>query len=248
MAAVNGTSPLRLALDDARAELGCSMKDLTVLAAQNDPFRIDTPARHRDGEWLADTLADPALGVGALVHLRGLHYAISNCPDKTFLKPDGTPYINNDDDWLWLSEKACKAGRWLGYIPFERIVDHRNTAPTIRINSHPDPYPYLTAGLDVDIPDADDLVPRVGIDGFAGVQPYKLVLFGEKSSLEPVLDPISVDYDTDLYLTTGEISDTLLHTMARVGADDGRPMVVLCFSDCDPAGWQMPISIGRKQR
>ena len=31
-----------------------------------------------------------------------------------------------------------------------------------------------------------------------------------------------------------------------VGADDGRPMVVLYFADCDPAGWQMPISVGRK--
>ena len=50
----------------------------------------------------------------------------------------------------------------------------------------------------------------------------------------------------DLYLPTGEISDTLLHQMAQVGADDGRPMVVLCFSDADPAGWQMPLSISRK--
>jgi hypothetical protein len=34
--------------------------------------------------------------------------------------------------------------------------------------------------------------------------------------------------------------------MARVGAEDGRPMIVLYFSDCDPSGWQMPISVGRK--
>jgi hypothetical protein len=31
-----------------------------------------------------------------------------------------------------------------------------------------------------------------------------------------------------------------------VGADDGRPMVVMYFSDADPAGWQMPISVARK--
>jgi hypothetical protein len=37
-----------------------------------------------------------------------------------------------------------------------------------------------------------------------------------------------------------------MHQMARIGAEDGRPMVVLCFSDADPAGWQMPVSIGRK--
>ena len=37
------TSPLRAALDSIIAEEGCSLQDLTVLAAQNDPFRVDTP-------------------------------------------------------------------------------------------------------------------------------------------------------------------------------------------------------------
>ena len=39
---------------------------------------------------------------------------------------------------------------------------------------------------------------------------------------------------------------SLAHQMASVAADDGRPMVVLYFSDCDPSGWQMPISLSRK--
>ena len=34
--------------------------------------------------------------------------------------------------------------------------------------------------------------------------------------------------------------------MAKVGADDGRPMVVLVLADFDPAGNQMAVSIGRK--
>jgi hypothetical protein len=38
----------------------------------------------------------------------------------------------------------------------------------------------------------------------------------------------------------------MIHQMAKTGAADGRPMVVLYFADCDPAGWQMPISVGRK--
>lgn len=41
------------------------------------------------------------------------------------------------------------------------------------------------------------------------------------------------------------ISDTLLHKRAQSGQDDPRPVVVFCVSDCDPAGWQMPISIAR---
>ena len=80
---------------------------------------------------------------------------------------------------------------------------------------------------------------------FRGAQPYKLVLIGEKSSLEPVLGPLA-GHQADLYLPTGEPSDTMLHQMAKTGAADGRPMVVLYFTDCDPSGWQMPISVGRK--
>lgn len=147
---------------------------------------------------------------------------------------------------LWLSSKAGKAARWLQYVPFESIVDQRNAAPIVRIFKRPYPRSYINVGIDIEIPDVDDLAPRVGIQEFVGVQPYKLVIFGEKSSLEPVLGPIADQRKADLYLPTGEISDTLLHRMARVGAEDGRPMVVFCFSDADPAGWQMPISIGRK--
>jgi len=44
---------LRETLESACDEAGCAAGALTVLAAQNDPFRVDTPARHRDGKWLA---------------------------------------------------------------------------------------------------------------------------------------------------------------------------------------------------
>ena len=33
------------------------MKDLTVMSEQSDPFRLDTPANHKLGKWLADTAA-----------------------------------------------------------------------------------------------------------------------------------------------------------------------------------------------
>ena len=51
---LNGHQPngLRAALEAA----GGSLKSLTVLAPQNDPFRVDTDAGHRDGAWLANTL------------------------------------------------------------------------------------------------------------------------------------------------------------------------------------------------
>jgi hypothetical protein len=72
------------------------------------------------------------------------------------------------------------------------------------------------------------------------------VIFGEKSSLEDIVGPIAVEYETDLYLPTGEISDTQIYMIAKDAAEDGRPLVLFTLSDCDPAGHQMPISIGRK--
>jgi hypothetical protein len=233
---------LRTILAEACLELGCSAGDLTVLAAQRDPYRLDTPARHRDGRWLADQAARLGLGERT-IHLRGLHYMVVS---GEAIKPNGKPYTNTEADWVWLSEEAAKAARWLGYLPWNQIVDARNSEPVIVERNGKPLEPYVTVGVDVEIPDADELEPQVGIAGFAGVQPYKLVLFGEKTSLEPVLAAIADEHKADLYLPSGEISDTLLYRMASLGDEDGRRLVVLCFSDCDPAGWQMPISIGRK--
>jgi hypothetical protein len=236
-------SALRQTLDDAIAAADgrkLSMKDLTVLSPQIDPFRLDTRANHTIGEWLADTAATLGLG-DRRIHLRGLHYMIIGQP-----KPDGSPYTNTESDWLWLSGEAGKAARWLGYISFDQIFDQRNAEPTVRIFEEPEPYSYLTLGLRVYLPDVADIDPKVDLDGFDGVQPYKIVMIGEKSSLEPVLAPIATRYKSDLYLPTGCMSDTLIYQMAKIGAADGRPMVVFYFSDCDPSGWNMPIEVGRK--
>ena len=61
-----------------------------------------------------------------------------------------------------------------------------------------------------------------------------------------MLGPIAESYRADLYLPTGDISDTHVHQMAKIGAEDGRPMRVLYFADADPSGWNMGIVIARK--
>ncbi len=229
---------LRDVLDDH----GGSLKDLTVLAPANDPFRVDTESGHRDGAWLANTLT--GLGVTGQRHLRGLHYILVG---GGVTKPNGQPYTNTEPDWIWLG-KAAKAARWLRYIPFDRIVDQRNDEPIIRRRPAAEPEAFVSVDFDVTVPDAEDLAPKAGLDGFVPVQPYRLVLVGEKSSLRPVLDPIAARYSADLYLPTGEISDTQVYQMASDGAHDGRPMVVFYFADCDPSGWQMSISVSRKMQ
>ena len=58
--------------------------------------------------------------------------------------------------------------------------------------------------------------------------------------------PLCQSYGADLYLPSGEITDSQLWLMAKTGAEDGRPMIVVVLADFDPSGNQMAVSIGRK--
>jgi hypothetical protein len=240
---LNGYGALRSVLEAARTNIGCSLTDLTVLSAQVDPYRLDTPSGHRDGQWVAEHL-NRLVGHTKEIHWRGLHYVLVST--SSLIKPNGEQYRNDDENWTWLQSVAGKAARWLGYIPFERITDNRNAAPIIHHKARVYPEARVSIGLYVDIPSVEDLEPRPIAHGFDPRQAFHFVVFGEKASLEDVVLPIARARQADLYLPTGEISDTLLHQIAQDGADDGRPMVVFCLADCDPAGHQMPVSIGRK--
>ena len=240
-------SNLGAMLRELKRETGTSLADLTVLSAVNDPFRLDTETFHIAGRWFRDQMqVCGLLGRPRPIHNRGVHYAI--VARGNVLKPDGSPYINDADSWAFLELRASKAARWLGYIPFEQIEDARNTPPIIRVSEMPAPSACIRIEADWYLPDADALEPRVDVTGFEARQTHKVVFFGEKTSLADVLSPLAEEYDADLYLPSGEISDTLLARMARSGAIDGREMVVLVLADCDPAGYQMAVSIGHKLR
>jgi hypothetical protein len=152
----NGYGVLRSVFEAAYEENGYSRTDLTVLSVQVDPYRLDTPSGHRDGKWAATQLA-LAFGKQGRTHWRGLHYAI--VAKGSVRKPDGDVYRNTESDWLWLSNVAGKAARWLRYIPFERITDNRNSEPVIHRKARVEPEAWVSIGLDVDIPDLDDRFP-----------------------------------------------------------------------------------------
>jgi hypothetical protein len=238
----NGHGALRKVLDAACTKTKCDLADLTVLSAKSDPYRLDTAAGHRDAAWLAKEM-NRLLGATAKIHWRGLHYVFAT---NEVRKPDGAIYLNTDDDWLFLSEVAGKRARWLGYIDFERILDNRNAEPIIHRKASPTPKSYVAVGLEVDIPAVDDLEPQAYVSGFEGRQPFQFVIFGEKASLEAVALPVARLYQADIYLNTGEISDARMYRIAKDAVADGRPLVVFTLTDCDPAGYQMSVSIGRK--
>src|SRR5689334_11141393 len=138
------TDTLRAILEAAAKETGVPLKDLAVLARQNDPFFRDTPAGHRDGQWFAEQTAK--LVPRGVVHLRGLHYRLVT---STALKPNGEPYLNTDQNWEWLQQYPAKAGRWLGYVPFSRIVDERNAEPEITVfdRVYGTPFTHVSGGF-----------------------------------------------------------------------------------------------------
>jgi hypothetical protein len=238
---INGS--LRAILEAACAKADCGLGELTVLSDQVDPYRIDTPAGHRDGRWLADQF-NRLVGPTKKIHWRGVHYVLVSTTG--LIKPNGEPYRNDDDNWTWLIDSAGKAARWLGFIPFDRIIDNRNAAPIIHRKARLRPRALVSVGIDGTIPDIADLEPTPIAEGFEGRQPFAFAMFGEKASLEPVLLPIARAKQADLYLPTGEISDTLIFKIAKDAAVDGRPLVMFTVADFDPAGHQMAVSIGRK--
>lgn len=225
---------LRAAMDAT----GASATELTVLTGNNDPYRVETPGKREAADWLLRRIEDIGLGERT-IHLRVLHYLSLGVP-----KPDGRPYENVYADFKWLAGTAGKAARWLGLLPWEQVEDHRNAPPVVREHYRWRPRAVIALRVEVEIP--EEIEPEIDVEGFWGDQSCRLVLFSEKSSLEHVLARLADRYQADLYLMTGEISDTYLHRMAADGASDGRRMIVFTFSDCDPAGWQMPISIARK--
>lgn len=231
---------LRRQIEAAAHTVGLSLCDLTVAAVQNDPYRYDTPARHRDGQWFAEQIA--RFVPSGPIHLRGLHYRLVASGDVH--KPDGKPYINADPEWEWL-QKIAQAARWLGYVPFSRIVDQRNGLPQIFVPTQEQPQGWLNRN-EIYGWDLDQLLPAVHYSGFLARQPNRIIFIGEKSSLKEVLLPIAQAIAGELLLPTGEASDTMIAEMAARAAADGRPAVVLYFSDFDPAGAQMPISVSRK--
>jgi hypothetical protein len=236
---------LRTVLKKAKAE-GHSMRSMTVLSPQVDPYRFDTPKGRRNTAWFSEQITR-FIRYEAAVHLRGLHYLLVNAADVVIPDGKGTPYINTDECWVWMSDQASKAARWLGYVPFERIRDQRNAAPEIYVPEYSSTTISLDPGVQVNIPPEELLLPKFTCVGSVR-QPYRIAFYGEKSSLGKVLWPIAQRIGAELLLPTGESSSTMVAGAARRAAEADWSLVVLYFNDFDPSGNQMAVSVARKMQ
>lgn len=249
---------LRQVIDDAKSEAGLALRHLTVLEDDADPYRFGRPQGHEWGRWFLEQV-DRFVLPGRTIHLRGLHYSLVATADV--LKSGngtrgGTPYLNTFDDWSWLGDVAA-AARWLEYVPFDRIHDGRNAEPEIYVPEEEAFIackPSLTSGLQVHAPEMPEIPSlQLALPGIwpgtafrSAQQPYRVVFLGEKASLGDVLRPIAKSIGAELLLPTGEATTTMVAELAARANDDGRRCAVLYFSDFDPAGHQMPVSVARK--
>ena len=248
---------LNAIIEDAARDSGLTLSQLTVMGKQRDPYRLDTPSLREAGEWLA-------AGIGQLltpdrkIHLRGLHYVFV-ASGQIYLPASfgsGVPYINTDENWLYLSEIAAKGTRWLGLLSggvslFDRVTDERNEQPFVYVKERQDAVAFPWAGNPVEVNLPREARLELATNQWPVVQPYRIAVVGEKTSLRSVFLPIAQEEDSgvaELILPMGEFSDTLIYDMAKRAANDPweRPLVVLYFSDFDPSGFNMPAVISRK--
>ena len=241
-----GDGPLAARIIEAVRDQGSSLKEFTVLTGVHDPYRFDTPRKRRDAEWFVEHWRK----YRGVKHIRGLHYKLIGGTTK----PNGHRYVGDFANFTWL-QTASAAARWLGLIPFDEFEDRRSGDPfTYRAERDPTPLAVGAASRfgaeppTIDIFDGEEgelsLYPT--IVGMKAEQRFLLAIFGEKSSIRGEAEPLAMELGADLYLETGEQSATHVYHIAQRADADGRDLVVLCVTDCDPSGYQMAVSIARK--
>jgi hypothetical protein len=139
---------------------GRAVADYLALSRENDPFYIGTPADWIEARWVAEVY--PQLGYTRPAHIRAVHYAIRI--RGTFTLPNGTPCDHEHQDVCWpFIQSAVGKARYLGLLPWDRILDNRNPPPRTearvarpRANASVDA-PYLTPPILLDAPAPPDL-------------------------------------------------------------------------------------------
>ena len=102
---------------------------------------------------------------------------------------------------------------------------------------------YIDNGEEIELLAVESLLPQLIVTPPINQQPFRLAFVMEKSSVAAILDRIAQEVKADLVPVTGELSDTRIYEMASGAAADGRPLIVLYFSDFDPSGHQMRICV-----
>jgi len=213
--------------------------------SQTDPFFFGSKKDWEKGKWFADVWRKAKYDRS---HLRGVHYWLvaKLQTDTPWLKPDGEPYRNTDEDWKLL-EAASKAARWLGLVNVGEIKDRRNSDTIVNAR-----YPEDEASTKVDEQEILWQAVSSATDDLAFTyqaqirQPYHLELYIEKYS--PLIEAIASKYGANLTIGQGHASITQAWELYQRASEIAqfKPVRIFYMSDFDMAGDSMPKAFGRK--
>jgi len=218
----------------------CSVGDLIVMDAKNDPFYVGTASDRERAQWFGDVWE--RYSDGGTLHLRGVHYRISSM-ERPPVKPDGTPYANTDEDWEWI-QSASKNARYLGLVD-AAFTDMRTPTPSLFGDGQMwTETPTVTAraagSWGVEMPSLSYTSEH------GSLQPYHLEVWCEKQTMERTLVPLCRKMGANYVPGQGEMSiSCVVAAVARIRAAD-KPARIFYVSDFDPAGNGMPVSVARK--
>jgi len=240
-------------------ELRCRIPDLLVMAPQNDPFYSGSETRKTMAHWFANLWEEFSYTTN--VHIRRVHYQIIS---TVLHKHDGRVYQNTDNDWGYLCTASAQA-RYLGLVPADAIVDHKNPRPHIYLFSgYEGTYDWHIEFPDWKMPTINTYLPGVDIDiyytpylempypvfyGYEyhhSLQPFHLEVWYEKSTMNDVLVPLCEQYHVNLVTGEGFLSITSVIDLLKRVRRINKPVRIFYISDFDPAGDSMPFAISRQ--
>ncbi len=229
-----------------------TIRDLLVMAPQNDPFYTGTDGDLIKANWFADLWR--RFGYSTGVHLRRIHYQVVSQRDAKDC--NGKPYENTERCWNDLNLSA-KAARYLGLVPVDAFIDARNppahvyhgkdykpSEPFLSIETDEWSLPSIAPSLDysLEFPTPEPYGYLFSPED----QPYMIEIWCEKSTMNDVLLPICNRYHTNFVTGLGFLSITSVQHLLNRAQASGKPARILYISDFDPAGSFMPQQIARQ--
>jgi hypothetical protein len=232
---------------------------LLPLAEKNDPFMAGTPA-HRDmARWFKE-LWDK-FGYQRGKHVRDIHYDIATRLSYTYYKHDDTPYLHTKASYTYM-QNAARYARHLGLMGDE--LDDKRSEPIKKFAKPRDPLfdgsrePGFEAEFDedewgmpevhIDEPAAFPF-PEAGVEGYdyhPSDQPVHVEVWVEKIKAAPQLERVCRQHSVNLQWGSGTFGIEVCRDLVdRVRAWE-KPARIIYLCDYDPAGIQMPVSVGRQ--
>jgi len=229
---------------------------LSPLAAKNDPFLFESPAKRAKAEWFAALIEE--FGYTAADHVRDIHYDIATKLGYTYYKHDDTPYRHVATDYRYIVEAAA-AARHLGLVA--ALTDNRSP-DLLRYAPHSFPSDYFQPSVEIekiydfawDMPGifisspADYDFPSVEVSGYyynTADQPVEVEVWVEKHTAQRAVEGICSRLQVNLQWGVGFFGIEIMRSLVERARRLGKPVRVLYLADYDPAGIQMPVSMSR---